>query len=324
MTDAARFEVRAYHVQDMNARDILAPWSTTVQPYPPFIQNNPRLLGKIRAIRIEAVRKIQEVVFADFARHADRLQNEGETLISTIDELTKGRPSASVSARLEHAAALVGKTKAELSTKLSNRRDFLAERQPTPQDWDNFFRYNSAYRKSKVNQANDFEVSPRDRRQADRDDADEVKHNLRDDSDREGQGPTQPQPHRKKRKRDQTPTTYRIPKKSDRRKTDQGRNQKHRSNDQHQHRTDGERREHYVAPPTTAPRRNQDFADPRPASTHRSTYYRGDHEGTSGRDNHQNRAPTRTHTHQRRDRDLDERDQQLDLLQRQLDRLRRA
>lgn len=332
MCEAAKFEVRARHVEELNERDLLAPWATTVQPYPPFIQSNSRLLTKIREVRREAATRVQELAHADFDRQAARLQTEGETLILTIDGLMKGQTSASIDARLEHVASLVGQTKAELTTQLYDRRQFLARRQPTSQDWDNFFKYNVAYRKYKINQAQEFEVSPRDRRQAEKEDKEEVRNNLRDDV---GHGnhastaaaPPPPQSHHKKRKRDQSaagaPGTYRIPRKAGQHQPDRFHNQGRR--EPNGHRQGRGRRPHRDASPGPTPRRNQDFPDSRPLTPHKTTYYRSGHDGRRGRDDRQGRDPsrTRTHTHQRHDRDEEERNRQLHELQQQLDRLRR-
>lgn len=332
MTDAARFEVRAKHLEEMNEREILAPWATGVQPYPPFIQNNARLLGKIRDVRKEAALRIQEIVHADFDRQSTRLQTEGETLISTIEGLMKGKTSALTDARLEHAATLVGKSKADLTTKLYNRREFLAQRQPTMQDWDNFFRYSGAYRKYKINQVPEFTVSPRDRRQADREDEEEIRRSLRDDDVPEAAASNQPRNNNynnnnnKKRKRDQPAASasgpYRIPRKTERRHTDHSHNQRRYDDDQHWQ--EKGRREYRDTSPPRNSRRNQDFVESRPTATHKSTYYRSDHEGRRGRGNHQDKGPSGTHPHQRRERDQEDRDQQLQHLQQQLDRLRRA
>lgn len=331
MVDAARYQTRADHLNEMNERDILAPWATTVQPYPPFIQQNGRLLGKIREVRKEAARRVQEIAHAEFDRQATRLQNEGETLIATIDGLMKGKTTPSVNARLEHVASLVGKTKADLTIKLENRREFLAQRQPTTHDWDNFFKYNVAYRRYKINQIQDreFEVSPKDRQQAEQDTAEQVRHILHDDSDCDEPAPTQPR--HKKRKRDQPAAAagaYRIPKKSDHRQGEQAQNHARRGMDRYH---SDKRRDHRDSSPATSSRRNQDFGDSRPAAPHKTTYYRTDPEGRRGRDDRQhrgpnrghNRGPSRPHTHQREDRDQMERDRQLKDLQEQLDRLRR-
>lgn len=325
MTDAARFEVRAEHLEILNECDILTPWATTVRPYPPYIQENTRLLGKIREVRKEAARRVQELAHADFDRQASRLQAEGETLISTIDGLMKGKTSSPVYARLEHTAALVGKTKAELTAQLQDRRDFLAQRQPTAKDWDDFFRYNTASRRSKGNQTPGFEITPSDRRQAERDDAKEIRQNLQDDLDSEEAAPARSQ--NKKRKREQatasTSGPYRIPKKSDRRQHDLNRD--HRRRDRGQHHQNRERRGLRDPSPPTTSRRDQDFGDSRPTTAYRTTYYRTDQDGKRGRDHYQYRDPARTqaHSHPRNDRDQEERDRQLQELQQQQDRLRR-
>lgn len=327
MTDAARYEVRATHLEQLVERDILTPWATTVRPYPPYIQNNVRLLNKIRDVRIEAARRIQELAHADFDRQATRLQTEGQTLISTIDGLMKGKAAAQINARLEHVAALVGKTKAELTTQLYERRNFLAIRQPTPKDWDDFFRYSIAYRRSKGEQAQGFEVTPSDRRQAERENRDEVRRNLRDDEDPGETTPASTQPrNNKKRKREHktgsTSGPYRIPKRPDQGQPDHTRGQRQRDTDHHRQ-DKGRRNQRDPSPPATS-RRHPDFGDSRPATTHRVTYYRSDHDAQRGRDNyHHNRGPQRTYNQQRTGRDQEERDRQLRQLQDQLDMLRR-
>lgn len=320
MTEAARLEVRAEHLEQLNERDILTPWATTVRPYPPYVQENTRLLAKIREVRKDAARRIQELAHADFDRQATRLQSEGETLISTIDGLMKGKTSTSVNARLEHIANLVGKTKSELIIQLRERRDFLAHRQPTSKDWDDFFRYTTAFRRTQGNRTQGFEITPHDRRQAEREDMEEVRQGISQETN--PGDPTQPQ-SKKKRKREQAVSnatgSYRIPKKTHHRQSDHDNDRRQR--DPKQHRQD--RRNQRDPSPPTSRRRNQDFGDTRPTASHKTTYYRSDHDGNRGRDNHQNRGPSRTHTHQRHDRDQEERDRQFGQLQEQLDRLRR-
>lgn len=159
MTDAARFEVRAQHLHRMNTDQLLTPWATAVQPYPPFIQSNQKLLTRIREIKLDAVRKIQEITATEFDRQSAKLDKEAETLIVTLETMMEGKHTPTFEERLTHTANTVGKIKATLQSKLEDCRAFLAKRQPTHKDWDDYFRYSIAYRRSQ----DAFEVTPVDK-----------------------------------------------------------------------------------------------------------------------------------------------------------------
>lgn len=191
MLDAARFAVRAKHVHQMNRGQILAPWAMGVQPYPPFIQVNPRLLTKIREVRLEAARKIQTAAETEFDRQASKLQREGETLITTIESMMKGKNTPSLEEGLSHMASFIGNSKANLQSKMEERRLFHAKRQPTTKDWDDFFHYSIAYRHNQDAKTSAFEVTAADRAQADRDTDKELRSAIAEDSEDETPYPPQ-------------------------------------------------------------------------------------------------------------------------------------
>lgn len=147
MVDSSRYAVRADFLRQLNRKNILTPWATTAQPYPPFLQTNHKLLTKIREVRYKAAATVQQLAATEFEHLAAKLEKEGETLISTLETMMQGKNALSLDERLSHAAAHVGKSKSTLQEKMENRMEFLAQRQPTAHDWDNFFRYCTAYRK---------------------------------------------------------------------------------------------------------------------------------------------------------------------------------
>lgn len=84
------------------------------QPYPPFEQSNGKLLTKIREVRTEAVKKIQQLAIHEFEKKSTRFrsQAEGEALISTIEAMSKGKHTPVIDEKLSHTVSFVGKAKA--------------------------------------------------------------------------------------------------------------------------------------------------------------------------------------------------------------------
>lgn len=119
----------------MTQAQLLTPWSTGVQPHPPFILANAKLLSRIREVRIDAAAKIQCLAETEFHRQSAKLGKEGETLITTLEAMSQGKSITALDDKLSQTALFVGRTKATLQTKLENRRILLASRQPTSTDW---------------------------------------------------------------------------------------------------------------------------------------------------------------------------------------------
>lgn len=308
MVDSSRFEVRAEHLHILNQDGLLTPWSMGVQPHPPFVQANPKLLAKIREVRQEAASNIQKLAEAEFDRQATKFDREGETLIGTLESMMQGKNASSLDERLTQTAAHVGKTKAFLQAKMEERRIHLANRQPTNADWDDYFHYSIAFRRNTDTKNQAFEVTPTDRAQADRDIDREIRAAAKEDSSDEE--PSN-RPLQQKRKRKNAPEAhrpsepYRIPKKP-------------------QHRQNG--REYRDNAPRRNNRDERDFGRSRPSQDHRaSVYYNSTHHRASSRDGRDvsptdRRREERGQHHQVRD---SERDRKLSVLQRELDLLRR-
>lgn len=215
MIDSSKYEVRAVFLEQLLDQDLLAPWVTAVQPYPPFILENTKLWARIREVRREASRKIQDITRMEFTRLASKLSTEGETIISTLETMMTGKHAPVLDQCLNAIATHVGRLKATLTTKLDNRLTLLSHRQPTNGDWDNWFHYSVAYRRNQNNSESAFEITPSDRAQADLDSARDLEALIHDDSEEEGTAST----HKHKRKRQASPgvssrqSNYRIPKK---------------------------------------------------------------------------------------------------------------
>lgn len=265
MIDSAKYATRADFLHRMNNKSLYTPWATTEQPYPPFLQTNSRLLAKIREVRQQAANSIQQISAAEFEPVSQKLEKEGQTLISTLESMAQGKNAPSLDERLTHTASHVGRAKATLETKLEYRLQFLAQRQPTSHDWDDFFHYQTAYRRN--NQSTDlaFEVSPDDRAQAEADDAREIRDMIRGDSDEDF--PTQtPQNKRRRRtpSRESNHDTYRIPKRPQHTQPARGRqpNPSHKS--------------------SKGRGKGQDFGRSRPAQS-QQVYYNTDHRRSNDR-----------------------------------------
>lgn len=308
MVDSSRFAVRAEHMRLMNQANILAPWATAVQPYPPFVQCNHKLLARIREIRIEATNKIQSLAELEFERQSLKLNKEGETLIGTLEAMMKGKNTPLLNERLTQTASHVGKTKAQLQEKMENRREFLAKRQPTHPDWDDYFHYAIAYRRNQDTKSQAFEITTADRAQADLEMEREIAAVVKEDfSDEE---PTRPQ-HNKRRKRDtatnqRQPEPYRIPKKPNNRP---GRRDRRDDTPQRNNRDD------------------RDFGKSRPSQERRpaAVYYNSNNHNRLGNRDGRDESPAERKDRRgqnRKDWDSD-RDRRLIELQRELDSLRR-
>lgn len=296
MTDSSKFSVRADYLSNMLDKDLFTPWTLTTQPYPPYIISNPKLLTKIREVRLSAARDIQLIAHSEFERQSLKLQAEGETLIKTVESMTTGKAAVSLEHKLNQTASSVGQTKATLQAQLENREVFLAERQPNARDWDTFFHYSGACRRTRNAYNRDFEVSPEDRANADRETARQIHQALRADSEDESTS------NSKKRKRNPSPQNYRIPRNSDR---------------------DSNRRHDNNRRPRAQKHHDPDFAHSRPSNTYRNTYYNNDrHRDTN--DNRGGRDSNKTRPQQRPRDDLSREAQRRKLkdLQDQLDQLR--
>lgn len=70
MIDSSKYEIRLIYLGHMLDKDLLTPWAMGVQPYPPFILENTKLLSRIREVRRDAVRKIQAITQTEFKRQA--------------------------------------------------------------------------------------------------------------------------------------------------------------------------------------------------------------------------------------------------------------
>lgn len=306
MLDASRFTVRAEHLYTLEGAHLLTPWATGVQPHPPFVMTNPKLLSKIREVRVEAAHKIQALAQVEFERQSNKLQKEGETLIMTLESMMNGKNVRILDERLTHTASYIGKNKAALQTKMEEGRLFLSKRQPTLKDWDDYFHYSIAYRRNHDARNQAFEVTPSDRFQAEADTAREIETLNREDSDSSDQTPD---PRRPKRKRGDAPAphkqrgTYKIPKKGINNK--QGRRDRRDERDhtpqRNQNRNDD----------------NRDFGRSRPSRDHKGVYYNSNPNRNNNRDG---RDPSMD----RRGRDgQDHQDRKLLELQRELDFLKR-
>lgn len=149
----------------------------------------------------------------------------------------------------------------QLEDRLSKRRQFLADRQPTPADWDKLFHYAAAYRRNKKTNErniNEFAVSDADRAQVAQDKAKEIRQALAEDEDVDQPSPGVPASQRQqKRKRNPsplpTPAHYTIPK-----RTDRGRN--------------NQRGRTSARTPQGPPSRDSSRQDPRDARRHRPSY----------------------------------------------------
>lgn len=301
MTDSSRYDVRADFLHRMTNSKLLTPWATTVQPYPPFIQSNPKLLTRIREVRIEAARKIQQMSEQEFTRLATKLHNEGETLISTIDAMKGRKNIPSINERLDSTASFVGKTKATLQAKMEHGYDHLPQHQPTTAHWDDFFHYAAAYRRNRHIDGTAFEVSPSDKAEADLQMAKEVEAAAREDSDSD----IDVTPHNNKRARHDSPNSqrrtsnYRIPKKDQQRK----------KSNQRPNRSNSARR-------TTDTNQDRDFARARPPHDQRATYYNSNNRGNDTRGGRDASNRTTWSRHPDRDRKIDQLQQELERLKR--------
>lgn len=310
MINSTRFQVRAQHLRQLAGRRLFAPWATTTQPYPPFIQSNTRLLTKIREVRQDATRRIQELAEEEFRRQSEKLQKEGDVLINTLESITMGKQTPTLDERLNHVASLVGRAKATLEAQLDERTDTLARRQPTPGDWDDFFHYCGAYKRNRPQQKDAFQVTPTDRTQADRETEEEVRAIVAQDLE-EGELPPPPPPNPKRKRqpsplRSQRNDEYRIPNKHQQSKrTDQG----GRRMDQPHHPSNSDRGRR----PNNE--QDRDFGRTRPRQENTGVYYNSHYRR---RDNSRGRS----HPDHRNQRDP-EREKKLEDLQLELDRLRR-
>lgn len=319
MVDSSKYAIRANYLQHMTQDRLLTPWATGVQPYPPFVLTNVKLLAKMREVKIDAAMKIQCLAETEFHRLSTKLDREGETILNTLEAMTQGRNTSTIDEKLSQAAAQVGKTKATLQTKLENRHSYLAKRQPTTADWDDYFHYSGAYRRNQGAGDSAFQVSATDRAQADLDAAKEIEAAIREDSEDEA-----PPQQNHKRKRGASPTNpqqsqqYRIPKRNP------GRGRGRRG---------------------SAPQRStndRDFGRSRPSQEqHAAVYYNTNHrrEDRDGRDNSRDNSRDHSshrrtyrdhrdgpsnHTNRDREQDRDQaRDRKLKELLRELDYLRK-
>lgn len=309
MLDSARFQVRAEHLQLLHRQQLLTPWTTGVAPYPPFIQANPRLLAKIRETRLEAAKKIQLLAVGEFERQSCKLGREGDTLLTTLEAMMEGKTTPSLEERLTQTAAYVGRSKANLQNKMEERRLFLAKRQPTAKDWDDYFHYAIAFRRTQdfkqepINAA--FTVTASDRAQVDRDISREIDTALAEDADDEG--PDQPQQKRKRRDNQLTQRqgdSYKIPKK--------GQNRRSRN----------ERRDNT---PWRSQEKEGDFGRSRPPQDRQpAVYYNSDYRRGGNRDGRDDSSTERRDRRGHNQRgNLTDRDRKLLDLQRELDRLKR-
>lgn len=300
----------------------------TLQPYPPFFQTNTKLIHKVREIRKESIRQIQQVTLAEYKRLATNFLHEGETLITTVEGLTTGKSAATRDQRLEQIATVVGQVRAQLDTKLVKRRNFLAARQPTGLDWDKFFDYVTAYRRNKSHA--EFEVLPSDKAQTEEDIAEDTARAVQralEEDDEEGEIHLHPHQPIKKRKRDPSPP-YKIPKRTDNQRRDPQPQQQRGRKSTRGGKPHGRNNNNNPRSSTsTSPYRNQDFGQSRPPHTHRDTYHRnpssarGSAAHTSqGNGGDRRRAPR---PHQQRSQAPPQAMEEIEDLQRQLDRLRR-
>lgn len=83
MTEASKYSARVDHLNIMQAAKHLTLWAIGIRPYPPFIQNNPRLLTKICEVGKEAITSIQTLAIAEFEKQADKLDSECDAILNT-------------------------------------------------------------------------------------------------------------------------------------------------------------------------------------------------------------------------------------------------
>lgn len=182
--------------------------------------------------------------------------------------MISGKNTPTLDQRLNATASHVGKTKATLSNKLDKRAICLAQRQPTNEDWDNWFHYNTAVHRNQNYNEMAFEITPTDKAQAELDSAREIEAHIQDDLDGD---PTSRSTNSQKRKRQVSPNTrshsetYCIPKKDQYYQRDYPRDSQSRSTNN-----------------------NQDFGRTRPSQDHKQVYYNNRHQRPDNRDGRDN------------------------------------
>lgn len=196
-------------------------WAIGTQAYPPFVQDNPKLLGKIREVRRQAAATIQTIVKEEFLKQPAKLNAESEAILNTVENIWNGKKqSASLADRMDRIGPCVGHVISALENKLQKRRKRQALKQLSNVDWDRFCVAFHCTKTPPNPNKNAFTVTQADRHQIDEDICREITQALQDDLDDGDSHPPTPSSTQPKRKRNPsrllTPQNYRIPKKSTR------------------------------------------------------------------------------------------------------------
>lgn len=99
--DSTKYSIRAHHVGLLLDTDHVTPWAVSTAVYPPFIQDNAKLLAKIRDVRLESMRDTLRLSKEEFLRQANKLQAESEAILDTVDGILEDKGSPTLAAHLD-------------------------------------------------------------------------------------------------------------------------------------------------------------------------------------------------------------------------------
>lgn len=132
----------------MQALHPLVHWYPDISPY---VQDKPKLLGKIREVRCQAAATIQTIAKEEFMKQSTKLNAKAESILNTVEGIWNGKKqSASLADRMDSIGSYVGHVISALDTKLQKRRKCLAQKQLSNADWDRFFQYCEAFHRTKT------------------------------------------------------------------------------------------------------------------------------------------------------------------------------
>lgn len=107
--DDTKYDIRSDHLAKLLAANHHTAWAVGTKPYPPFIQNNPKVLSVIREIRNQAARAILEASQEEFNRQATKLRAENDAILSTVEALQVSKKDTSLLAtRMDDIGVVVG------------------------------------------------------------------------------------------------------------------------------------------------------------------------------------------------------------------------
>lgn len=142
----AGIKVRTYarHLEDLSADDtnfIITPWALGTAQIPPYILEDKDLVAKIGTARRLAARGIQRLVAEQLSIRANDQLESAQAHLERAEYLTRKSGNLDWPKAEATLTRMMAKEQTLLTNKLAKRKLWLADRQPTPSDWQNLPAY---------------------------------------------------------------------------------------------------------------------------------------------------------------------------------------